>query len=851
MPISGGAILCASTSCEAASPAEAAQLPGEAMAYATISIPELFERISERLDASANGRPPLTLILGSGFSFPIIPTTAQVVRDDLPWWKCCQSGKVQGPVAADFFDAGRTTAFTGLSRDYAKGFWKRVKDAADGRAAKDARFTSFSLDAEGLPRREDVSSAYKTVLSPWCAPGLSSPEQVRRYFGDIVKRVGARLNPAHLYLAALLAERRGLCGTIFTTNFDPLLQRALQMVNLPYFVSDRPDTMQHPDDDTVADALHLVYAHGSIYRYLLLNTPEQIEAYAEHNHSLLQEYFRKHAVLIVGYSGWDDAITRALGKVEQFAHNLYWCDRGASVEESGLSPEGRAILARHSNAFYVPIKGADDLLVGLHQHLISHALPRLFRVPIEVVKEQLRQCDLTGVKVASRSGPAHADEAAAGAGGAGVAPSGQELDLGVESTTILKRLEDAERQFNGGVSASAVTDERALLIARVRQQMAEATDLYFGPHDSLAMPHLDFVLAHADVLEPAEIALASSRRGYLHAAAGDLDDAIADYSVVIEMPVVPVEERVKARINRGIAYRRRGQVGDVEHAIGDLTAAAEMSGASAEMRARALISRAVSYSQRGQAGDAEHAVADYTAVVDMRDAPPDQRARALLNRAIAYGERDQPGDADREIADYTAVIDRPEAPAEQRAMARVNRAAAFGKRGQAGDLDSAIADYTAVIDMGDATAQQRATARVNRGVAYGRRGQPGDADRETEDYTAAIELPDTPAEERTRARFYRAITYAQRGQEGDVDRAIADHGAVIEAADAPAQMRAKACVNRGIAYRERGGAGDVARAIADFTAAMEMADAPAELREEARRLKDLAGQGPGQRPPGV
>lgn len=229
-------------------------------------------------------------------------------------------------------------------------FWPAVafvRNAVGRAALKPAAFVSaqssaakerFTLAPDGLPTWETLGEAYRFALCPQCGPGLNTPRDVRAYFGDLIRRAGNRLNPAHLYLAATIAEQqtRRLFGTIFTTNFDPLLQRSLQLVNAPYFVSDRPETLQYPDDDDVADAVHVIHAHGSIYRYLLLNSPAEIERYAKANQNKLQEYFRKHAVLIVGFSGWDDAITRALGSVSQFDCNLYWCDRAGDPDKSSL-----------------------------------------------------------------------------------------------------------------------------------------------------------------------------------------------------------------------------------------------------------------------------------------------------------------------------------------------------------------------------------------------------------------------------------------------------------------------------------------------------------------------------------
>lgn len=77
----------------------------------------------------------------------------------------------------------------------------------------------------------------------------------------------SELNAAHRHLAAILeAQQSGrgwqtcaFCRTVFTTNFDTLLQNALHGVNLLYCLTDRPgrgfDSSDFPDEE---GAIHLV-----------------------------------------------------------------------------------------------------------------------------------------------------------------------------------------------------------------------------------------------------------------------------------------------------------------------------------------------------------------------------------------------------------------------------------------------------------------------------------------------------------------------------------------------------------------------------------------------------------------
>lgn len=717
---------------------------------------ELFERMRSSISTRTSGRPPFTLVLGSGFSFPIIPTTSEIVRVDMPWWKSCQAQRPGGPKPTDYLNRNEKS-FADTEKEYARAFWESVRRSAV--SAFSPGKPPFALDVEGLPEKNTIGEAYRFALSPRCGPGLSSPDEVRRYFADLVRRIGRRLNPAHLYLAAIIAERPDLFGTLFTTNFDPLLQRALQFVNLPYFVSDRPETLQHPDDDAAAEAIHLVYAHGSIYRYLLLNSQDQIEEFAKRNQSLLQEYFRKHAVIIVGYSGWDDAITRALLKVEQFAHNLYWCDRGTDLESSGLSPLAKELFRKHDNAFYVPIENADRLMAEMHQHLLGHALPRMFRSPLEDLQNQLKQCDLTSVSISRKVevGDNHISQAADASDKLSSDVSGtvDDFNLGSEVAIILKRLEDAQRLFTGGSENRGVADDRALRAARLRERMAIAADLYFGSNPVSALPHLDKILEDPDALDVEEVALARFRRGFLfgrRAAEGDLAKSIGEYTAVIQMHGVSDDRRVRAYVNRGGTYHLRRAPGDLELAIKDFSSAIAIKDAPVDQLGGAYLNRAISYLDRKHEGDLEAARADLGTAIDLPGIPPTLRAKALFNRGVMVGGPDSSGSSADAISDLSTVVEMKDADATVRARALVNRGTLRARSKRPEDLSLAILDYTVALSVSGVSESDKASARLKRADAYANRATADDLDLAVSDYLFVSRRAGANADIRAAAR---------------------------------------------------------------------------------------------------
>ena len=301
---------------------------------------------------------------------------------------------------------------------------------------------------------------------------------------------------------------------------------------------------------------------------------------------------------------------------------------------------------------------------------------------------------------------------------------------------------------------------------------------------------------------------------------------------------IPAPARGLALLNRGASYGQL-QPPQTDDAIADFTAVIDMPDAHAEWKAMALVNRGVTYG-RLEPPQTDREIADYTSVIAMPDAPAEQKAKALFNRGVMYGQL-QPPQADRKIADYTAVIAMPDAPAERKAAALVNRGLTYSQL-QPPQTDREIADYTAVIDMPDAPAEPKANALLNRGVTYGRL-QPPQTDKAIADFTAVIDMPDAPAEQKAEALVNRGVAYG-RLQPPRTDKAIADYTAVIDMRDAPAEQKAKALLYRGVTYAQDGRLDEARR---DADAAERMADAlDEEGRAVLRKLRELLDRNAGR-----
>src|SRR5262249_24504062 len=194
-------------------------------------------------------------------------------------------------------------------------------------------------------------------------------------------------------------------------NFDPLLQRSLQLVNKLYYMTDRPEVLEPPDDDE-SDAIHLVYTHGSVHRYELLNTGDQIDHARKRNAPSLVDYFARHGVIVIGYRGWRDTTMEALISCSSFDSNLYWCDVHSSADaQASLRPEVLEILnAGEKNAYYVQIPSADEAMRQLHRQLSLGDVPKFILAPVATMISQLKSIEVPTAPVVARESQTAAPE---------------------------------------------------------------------------------------------------------------------------------------------------------------------------------------------------------------------------------------------------------------------------------------------------------------------------------------------------------------------------------------------------------------------------------------------------------
>ena len=99
-------------------------------------------------------------------------------------------------------------------------------------------------------------------------------------------------------------------GVVLTTNFDPLIEISMLKHGGRFY-----RTVLHDDGNlgqTVAAGTHIIHLHGYWQGYDTLHTPQQLVQPRPQLGKSLARVVEESTLVVLGYGGWDDVITRTL-----------------------------------------------------------------------------------------------------------------------------------------------------------------------------------------------------------------------------------------------------------------------------------------------------------------------------------------------------------------------------------------------------------------------------------------------------------------------------------------------------------------------------------------------------------
>lgn len=730
----------------------------------SISQTRALDEIVDVLNSNTSSDAPFVFVLGAGFSAGLVPTTSDLVKENIPLWI---HAKGDTNVYREMLGA-ISSERAGIARRFWAEFVRRNLEFG----------IDLHLNAEtGLPNVP--SEAYKAAFSPRFSGALSQPKRAREFQRELIRSSKPGLNLSHFLLASLLAlqpsgrtgdrfkTKSALSRLIFTTNFDSYLQRALQATNQLYYMSDIPDLDIGPDLlDPSHDAIHLVYIHGSIHRQVQAASEEDIRDCTKKHAGVLRTILGSRGVIVLGYSGWDDAIVEALHDCAKFDLGLYWMGLESDPRQPGkYGPKVPKILEKRS-ARFVQISSADDFMVKLWGRL-AKGRPPLLSHPIRLVEDLVNSITLHGNSPPSHMGlpdkpefhKTHSEDPV------------NSIRLDIQET--IRRLKTAQDIFQKDhlqhVLTSAVTKFSLSLYDEAVQECDDGLNI-----------------CGLSGLDRNKLLLL---RGHSRVNLKLIQDALSDYGAVItamvDMPAEGINCLAEALVSRGLIY---GRVGNHESALSDFSRVVDTcSNASADFIAEALVNRAVSYLR---IRSHSQCLDDLTRVIsNLPGASVFHVTQSLINRGFVHMELNE---FNKALGDFSSVInDTPGAPTEGIARALIAR----GYTHETMNCDSAAcADYSRVVDeLPGAPADQVAQALIRRGSVRSRLGEVSEA---LADYSLVIsQACMVPSKAVGLALIGRGLLLHANGQ---IDEALSDLTRAVDSLpDAPRDVLAQALANRG------------------------------------------------------
>ncbi|HET6248536.1 MAG TPA: SIR2 family protein [Tepidisphaeraceae bacterium] len=133
---------------------------------------------------------------------------------------------------------------------------------------------------------------------------------------------------AHKSIAKLVAA--GYINVIITTNFDRLLEDALNAEGVNPYVVSAPDQIAGMMPLTHINTCLIVKIHGDYLDTRIKNTPDELAGYDIDSNALLDRIFSEYGLIVCGWScDWDPALCAAVTRNTRFRFGTFWMSRGS------------------------------------------------------------------------------------------------------------------------------------------------------------------------------------------------------------------------------------------------------------------------------------------------------------------------------------------------------------------------------------------------------------------------------------------------------------------------------------------------------------------------------------------
>jgi hypothetical protein len=176
---------------------------------------------------------------------------------------------------------------------------------------------------------------YSTLLDQLAKTQAERQAIIRRYIEPTDEDLAAGLRiptAAHRAIARLAAG--GYVRVSITTNFDALLERALDNEGVSYDLIDDLDALAGARPLTHSPCT-VIKVHGDYRDARIRNTPAELDRYEPEIDALLDRVLDEHGLLVCGWSAaWDTALRRAIMRQQGRRYSTYWAVHGPVSDEA-------------------------------------------------------------------------------------------------------------------------------------------------------------------------------------------------------------------------------------------------------------------------------------------------------------------------------------------------------------------------------------------------------------------------------------------------------------------------------------------------------------------------------------
>ena len=258
--------------------------------------------------------------------------------------------------------------------------WGVVQALVAEAAAASGEDVPTDLDPENwwLEHGDGSPLGYSSLLASLAGTPAARRALLAGFFepSDENREQGVKIpSAAHRAIAALV--RRGAVRVIVTTNFDRLIEQALEADGIFPQVVATATAIQGMEPLAHARCT-VIKLHGDYARIDQLNTIEELSQYPDELQTLLDRVLDEYGLIISGWSGeWDSALVSAIEGVRSRRYPLFWVTRGALRETAKrLVAEHRACVIENADAdqFFPDLISRLEALDSLADPPLSQAI---------------------------------------------------------------------------------------------------------------------------------------------------------------------------------------------------------------------------------------------------------------------------------------------------------------------------------------------------------------------------------------------------------------------------------------------------------------------------------------------